>query len=232
MQPVAPRLPPPHTCLPFPLFFRRNYPLLMVTWKVAPALAAGNCAVVKPSELASLTTLELAGIAEEVGLPPGVLNVVTGTGADAGAPLRWGGSGGGRGGKAEEGRLVVRQLVPARSSECEAWPAPVAKAPLSWLALAPVCYAAPTPGWPRSRSPGPLPPGAACTPPAPPTCAPPPWVRSGAVLRARECPELFLPHQQCTAKRVALTSSSNTCPLARFVCAWRRAGRQVGAHRV
>jgi betaine-aldehyde dehydrogenase len=59
----------------------------MVAWKVAPALAAGNCCVVKPSELASLTSLELAGIAAEVGLPPGVLNVITGTGADAGAPL-------------------------------------------------------------------------------------------------------------------------------------------------
>lgn len=64
-----------------------NYPLLMVAWKVAPALAAGNCCVVKPSELASLTTLELAGIAAEAGLPPGVLNVITGLGGDAGAPL-------------------------------------------------------------------------------------------------------------------------------------------------
>jgi betaine-aldehyde dehydrogenase len=60
----------------------------MVAWKVAPALAAGNCCIVKPSELASLTTLELGSIAGEVGLPPGVLNVITGTGADAGAPLR------------------------------------------------------------------------------------------------------------------------------------------------
>ena len=60
----------------------------MVAWKVAPALAAGNCCVVKPSELASLTTLELGAIAAEAGLPPGVLNIVTGTGADAGAPLR------------------------------------------------------------------------------------------------------------------------------------------------
>lgn len=56
---------------------------------MAPALAAGNCCVVKPSELASLTTLELGAIAQEVGLPAGVLNIITGTGADAGAPLRW-----------------------------------------------------------------------------------------------------------------------------------------------
>ncbi|GFR51349.1 hypothetical protein Agub_g13772, partial [Astrephomene gubernaculifera] len=64
-----------------------NYPLLMATWKVAPALAAGCCCVLKPSELASLTCLELAAAAEAAGLPPGVLNVVTGTGAEAGAPL-------------------------------------------------------------------------------------------------------------------------------------------------
>ncbi len=59
-------------------------------WKVAPALAAGNTVVLKPSEVASLTCLELGAIAQDVGLPPGVLNIVTGTGADAGAPLRYG----------------------------------------------------------------------------------------------------------------------------------------------
>jgi betaine-aldehyde dehydrogenase len=64
-----------------------NYPLLMAAWKVAPALAAGCTTVLKPSELTPLTALELAHIAHDVGLPPGVLNVVTGTGADAGAPL-------------------------------------------------------------------------------------------------------------------------------------------------
>lgn len=56
-------------------------------WKVAPALAAGNTAVLKPSEHASVTCLELAAIAMEVGLPNGVLNVITGLGTDAGAPL-------------------------------------------------------------------------------------------------------------------------------------------------
>ncbi len=64
-----------------------NYPLLMAAWKVAPALAAGATVVLKPSELTPLTALELAAIAEEVGLPPGVLNVVSGTGREAGEPL-------------------------------------------------------------------------------------------------------------------------------------------------
>ncbi|KAF6143284.1 hypothetical protein GIB67_039067, partial [Kingdonia uniflora] len=64
-----------------------NYPLLMATWKVAAALAAGCTAVLKPSELASVTCLELADICMEVGLPSGVLNIVTGLGPEAGAPL-------------------------------------------------------------------------------------------------------------------------------------------------
>ncbi|RLN03598.1 uncharacterized protein C2845_PM13G12800 [Panicum miliaceum] len=64
-----------------------NYPLLMATWKVAPALAAGCTAVLKPSELASVTCLELADVCKEVGLPSGVLNIVTGLGPEAGAPL-------------------------------------------------------------------------------------------------------------------------------------------------
>ena len=58
-----------------------NYPLLMAAWKVAPALAAGCTLVLKPSEFTSLTALELGVIAQEVGLPGGVLNIVTGTGA-------------------------------------------------------------------------------------------------------------------------------------------------------
>ncbi|MCV9965952.1 aldehyde dehydrogenase family protein [Pararhizobium sp. BT-229] len=64
-----------------------NYPLLMVSWKVAPALAAGCTMVLKPSELTPLTALELGVIADEVDLPPGVLNIITGTGPQAGEPL-------------------------------------------------------------------------------------------------------------------------------------------------
>ena len=64
-----------------------NYPMLIATWKVAPCLAAGSTCVLKPSEHTSLTSLELAAIAMEVGLPPGVLNVVTGPGAVTGSAL-------------------------------------------------------------------------------------------------------------------------------------------------
>ncbi len=58
-----------------------NFPLLMVAWKVAPALAAGNTVVLKPAEFTPLTALCLAELANEAGLPAGVLNVVTGDGA-------------------------------------------------------------------------------------------------------------------------------------------------------
>jgi betaine-aldehyde dehydrogenase len=64
-----------------------NYPLLMAAWKVAPAIAAGCTLVLKPSEYTPLTALELGRIAAEVGLPNGVLNVVSGYGATAGARL-------------------------------------------------------------------------------------------------------------------------------------------------
>src|SRR5881397_523939 len=57
-----------------------NFPLLMVAWKIAPALAAGNTVVLKPAEFTPLTALCLAEIAHHAGLPPGVLNVVTGDG--------------------------------------------------------------------------------------------------------------------------------------------------------
>jgi aldehyde dehydrogenase (NAD+) len=64
-----------------------NSPLMILAWKLAPALAAGNTVVVKPSELASASTLEFARLAGEAGLPAGVLNVVTGLGHEAGAAL-------------------------------------------------------------------------------------------------------------------------------------------------
>ena len=57
-----------------------NFPLLMAAWKLAPALACGNTCVLKPAETTSLTALRLAEIFDEVGLPPGVVNMVTGAG--------------------------------------------------------------------------------------------------------------------------------------------------------
>ncbi|XRQ10537.1 aldehyde dehydrogenase [Actinomadura welshii] len=64
-----------------------NAPLMLATWKVAPALAAGNTVVLKPAEWSPLTASLLADIAAEAGLPDGVLNVVQGLGAEVGAPL-------------------------------------------------------------------------------------------------------------------------------------------------
>jgi aldehyde dehydrogenase (NAD+) len=63
-----------------------NFPLLMLAWKIAPALAAGNTVVLKPAEFTSLTALLFAEICERVGLPKGVVNIVTGEG-DAGAAI-------------------------------------------------------------------------------------------------------------------------------------------------
>jgi len=64
-----------------------NLPLYLLTWKVAPAIATGNTVVAKPSELTPLTASMLATLATEEGLPPGVLNVVHGLGAQAGAAI-------------------------------------------------------------------------------------------------------------------------------------------------
>ncbi len=64
-----------------------NFPLTIASWKVAPALAAGNCVVLKPAELTPLTAIELERIALEAGLPEGVLNVVAGPGSVCGARL-------------------------------------------------------------------------------------------------------------------------------------------------
>ncbi|MFO1351317.1 MAG: gamma-aminobutyraldehyde dehydrogenase [Gammaproteobacteria bacterium] len=63
-----------------------NYPLMMAAWKIAPALAAGNTVVLKPSEQTPLTALKLAAIANEL-FPPGVLNIVTGRGETVGSAL-------------------------------------------------------------------------------------------------------------------------------------------------
>ena len=64
-----------------------NFPLTIASWKVAPALAAGNCVVLKPAELTPLTAIELERIALEAGLPEGVLNVVAGPGSVCGQRL-------------------------------------------------------------------------------------------------------------------------------------------------
>src|SRR5512140_1705732 len=64
-----------------------NLPLYLLTWKIAPALAAGNCVVAKPSEVTPMTAFMLGALCTEAGLPPGVLNVVQGLGPRAGAPL-------------------------------------------------------------------------------------------------------------------------------------------------
>jgi len=64
-----------------------NLPLYLLTWKIAPALATGNTAVAKPSELTPMTARLLAEVCIEVGLPPGVLNIVHGRGARAGAAI-------------------------------------------------------------------------------------------------------------------------------------------------
>jgi betaine-aldehyde dehydrogenase len=64
-----------------------NFPLLMASWKVAPALAAGNTAILKPASYSPLTALRLGELALEAGIPPGVLNVLTGPGGSAGAAL-------------------------------------------------------------------------------------------------------------------------------------------------
>ncbi|MFE9594457.1 aldehyde dehydrogenase family protein [Streptomyces sp. NPDC006294] len=64
-----------------------NYPLLQASWKVAPALAAGNTMVIKPSEITPLTTIKMVELIEEAGAPAGVVNLVLGAGKAAGAPL-------------------------------------------------------------------------------------------------------------------------------------------------
>jgi aminomuconate-semialdehyde/2-hydroxymuconate-6-semialdehyde dehydrogenase len=64
-----------------------NLPLYLLSWKIAPAIAAGNCCVAKPSELTPLTAHRLGELANEAGIPPGVINIVHGYGAKAGDAL-------------------------------------------------------------------------------------------------------------------------------------------------
>jgi gamma-glutamyl-gamma-aminobutyraldehyde dehydrogenase len=64
-----------------------NFPALMLAWKIGPALSVGNSAIVKPAEQTSLSTLRIADLALQAGVPPGVLSVVTGFGEDAGQAL-------------------------------------------------------------------------------------------------------------------------------------------------
>jgi aldehyde dehydrogenase (NAD+) len=64
-----------------------NSPLLLAGWKLAPALAAGNTVILKPSEFTSASSLEFVKLAEQAGFPPGVVNVVTGFGKEVGEPL-------------------------------------------------------------------------------------------------------------------------------------------------
>ncbi|WP_286240472.1 aldehyde dehydrogenase family protein [Neptuniibacter halophilus] len=64
-----------------------NFPFVTTAWKVAPALAAGCCVVLKPSEITPLLELELGVIAQQVGLPAGVINIICGDGINVGAPL-------------------------------------------------------------------------------------------------------------------------------------------------
>ncbi len=64
-----------------------NFPILMASWKLGPALAAGNTAILKPASLSPLTALRLGELALEAGFPPGVVNVVTGPGGSAGAAI-------------------------------------------------------------------------------------------------------------------------------------------------
>jgi aldehyde dehydrogenase (NAD+) len=65
-----------------------NFPLLMLAWKIAPAVAAGNTVVLKPAETTPLTALKFAEICDQAGLPPGVVNIVTGAGATGAALVR------------------------------------------------------------------------------------------------------------------------------------------------
>lgn len=70
-----------------PCFFQWNYPILMVSWKIGPALATGNTVVLKPAEQTPLTALYCASLIKEAGFPPGVVNILPGFGPTAGAAI-------------------------------------------------------------------------------------------------------------------------------------------------
>jgi aldehyde dehydrogenase (NAD+) len=89
-----------------------NFPLLMLAWKLAPALAMGNCVVLKPAETTSITALKLAEILQDAGLPPGVVNFVTGAGETGAAVM--GNPGAAKvafTGSTEVGKAIMRQLA-------------------------------------------------------------------------------------------------------------------------
>lgn len=64
-----------------------NFPLMMLAWKIGPALASGNCVIVKPAEQTSMSALKVAELAAEAGIPDGVLNVLPGEGPEVGEPI-------------------------------------------------------------------------------------------------------------------------------------------------
>jgi aldehyde dehydrogenase (NAD+) len=89
-----------------------NFPLLMAAWKIAPALACGNTVVLKPAETTPLTALKLAELMRDVGLPPGVVNIVTGPGDTGAALVEHGGVDKiAFTGSTEVGRQIQRQLA-------------------------------------------------------------------------------------------------------------------------
>ena len=99
-----------------------NSPLLLAAWKLAPALAAGNTVVLKPSDTTPITALELARLMNEVGFPNGVLNVITGYGPQAGASLSSGGRKGQFHGRyRDSARDRPRNSAESRSFDIRTW---------------------------------------------------------------------------------------------------------------
>ena len=89
-----------------------NFPLLMLAWKIAPALALGNCVVIKPAETTSITALKLAEILIDAELPPGVVNIVTGAGETGAAVTTHAGAAKvAFTGSTEVGKIILRALA-------------------------------------------------------------------------------------------------------------------------